>query len=244
MAEKIEKVILLEIFPYRENSNDAIIKVMNNRKIFSLLARGINKAKSKNRANLQLGCLVEIEYFKARMSNRLSKLKRATLLTQLNYKKVELIKFINKIILFLLAFENLNTKFIYREYIRILKSINSLSASQFHFAKTYLVTKLFRPFGIEPNFYSCHVCFKKNNIAYFNFTGGGYECTEHNDNNFISSKLLELIYFSYHSYDNYIKKTDIISDEFIYRNYLIFLDANGILITWDKVSYSSIKKGE
>ncbi len=75
MAEQIEKCFLIDEHDYE--TFDSIIKVLTNKnEVVSILALGTKKILSKNGRNLKYGSLLEVEYFKARSQDSLSKLKK------------------------------------------------------------------------------------------------------------------------------------------------------------------------
>ncbi|MEA4115283.1 DNA repair protein RecO [Mycoplasma sp. 744] len=229
-----QEVILLEINDLSANENDCIIKVMSENGIFNLLAKGINKAHSKNRANLLIGQLINIEYFPSRYFHSLSKLKKATLLTTLDYKRNDLLEFIIKISNFLNAFTFNKTTKIFFEYKNIINHISQLSSTELNFVKTYLLMQGLSDLGIEPIFNGCHICSSREKISNFDFYNGGFECYKHNQNVFLSSKILELIYYCKFNYDKYIKLVSIEIDTFIYQHLLTHYERHGIYLSWDQ----------
>ncbi|WP_406613970.1 recombination protein O N-terminal domain-containing protein [Mycoplasma corogypsi] len=74
MAETIRKCVVLKIAQIEENTS--IVTFFDENGTFSLRALGLSKINSKNRMNLQIGNVVEIEYFKARLIGSLGKLKK------------------------------------------------------------------------------------------------------------------------------------------------------------------------
>nr|WP_307916550.1 hypothetical protein [Mycoplasmopsis bovis] len=80
----------------RKMKMQALVTVLGTNGVFKLFAPGLTKTTSKNRQNLQIGSICEIEYFKARFVNKLNKLKKANLLILPHYEDNLVLKFIAK----------------------------------------------------------------------------------------------------------------------------------------------------
>ncbi|WP_029512793.1 DNA repair protein RecO C-terminal domain-containing protein [Mycoplasmopsis iners] len=242
MAETIKKVILLDIRESSENPNDANIQVMDENHCFWLTAKGINKPNSKNRSNLLIGSLIEIEYFSARLRDKTSKLKKAHLLSDIDYNNSALLKFLQKIIIFLKQFAHYPTKNIFFKYQELLEFINDLNSAQYLFTKTYLVHSLLKPLGLEPNYYQCHVCGRKDQIVFFDYNKGGFECQEHSNGYKLPTHLLANFFNADHNFHDYLTKTTLEIDTFIYTKVLQYLKNNGLFIDWEPMK--GIKKND
>ena len=82
MSESIEKCFLIDIKEY--DIFDHIIIILNNKnEIISLYSKGTRKILSKNFRNFVYGSILEIEYFRARKKESLSKLKKIKLVSKL-----------------------------------------------------------------------------------------------------------------------------------------------------------------
>ncbi len=80
-STKFKKGYLISRYDF--SSFDEIIQfILEDGSKISLFAAGTRKILSKNARNLREGCLIEIEYFEARSENKLSRLKKASIITE------------------------------------------------------------------------------------------------------------------------------------------------------------------
>ncbi|VEU76717.1 DNA repair protein RecO [Mycoplasmopsis columbina] len=240
MAETIEKVIFLNFLDSNTSDNDAIIKVLGEKNSFYLLAQGVNKSESKNRNNLIPGALVEIEYFKARLANSTSKLKKANILSNIDLKNIENLKFLQQIILYLSNFEQRTTK-IYNAYLQVLDAFELLTSVQKIYAKTFLIMQGLEYWGINPNFFACCDCGQREQIVDFRFEHGGYKCIKHAGNYRKSHKLLMLFYYAKNDFYAYLKEATVELDYQIYYELLNHIKNNGIYINWENFDKKKVK---
>lgn len=82
MPEKIIKGIVISTQNYGDF--DQIVKIATSTGIISFIALGTLRPTSKNRTSLNLGTLAEFEIFLARQDGKVSKLKKAHLVKELN----------------------------------------------------------------------------------------------------------------------------------------------------------------
>lgn len=156
---------------------DRVITILTSDSLISFIALGVRKVSSKNRVALQLGNLVEVDLFKARLTNKLSKLKTATLIKQPPLKEadtalvlLDLIKYLQKM-----------RKGSERVFNSILEAYSYLGEESNHWVKTYITFSLLDELGIIPNTHACVECNRKDRIAGFDFHKGGFLCALHVD---------------------------------------------------------------
>lgn len=157
------------------DDNDKIITILTSNSLLTFIAKGVRKVTSKNSYALQLGNLVEVEYFKARLTGKISKLKKATLIKQLPLKEsdtalvwLNLLKTFNKM-----------TEGSEKLFNAVIKTYESFGDKYNHFAKTYIMFNYLSSQGVEPNINSCVECNRKDMITNFDFAAGGFLCHLH-----------------------------------------------------------------
>ncbi|WP_027120342.1 recombination protein O N-terminal domain-containing protein [Mycoplasmopsis lipofaciens] len=229
MAEKIEKVILLDINDYSNDENAGIITVLGKNGVFSLLAMGINKGNSKNKSNLQVGSLIEIEYFKARLNNKLNKLKKAKLLYEIDYSNKFNLVYVAKATKFLKNFTS-NAVNIINTYI---ETFEFLGKGYNDFLLTYLIANSLYYFGLKPNIESCVECNSPGNLCDFEFYIGGYLCALHAKKQ-RWTKELKSVYYLFQNLKTYMQICIPQVNNKIYLELLHYLKDNGIYINWEQ----------
>lgn len=157
-------------------AEDEIISIFSRHEVITLIALGTRKMKSKNRVALQIGNFVEIEYFRARLANKISKLKKASIVIQP-------------------PLNNGNTAEIILELYRYLSNIQSESALLFKALidvyaylggeynqniKTYVLFSYLDVIGHYPQNNMCVECGRNDRINGFEFYKGGFLCALHN----------------------------------------------------------------
>jgi len=80
MEEKELGIVIKQI---NYDDFDQIVTILTDTELITFIALGVRKMTSKNRVALQLGNVIEVELFRARLKNKVSKLKRANLVKQL-----------------------------------------------------------------------------------------------------------------------------------------------------------------
>lgn len=159
--------------------HDQIIHLLTNDQIVVFLANGIRKITSKNRFALQLGNIVDIEIFKARLNNQISKLKKAHLVIQPPITTSDTAKVI------LLIIEEIN-KITLNDHGRINNLFSAiknswkyLGGNYNHHIKTYVIYNLLNYYGLEPQLNKCIECHRTDRINGFMFENGGFSCFFH-----------------------------------------------------------------
>jgi len=198
---------------------DQVITLITPDEIISFIALGVRKITSKNRVALQLGNVIEAEIFRARLNGKLSKLKRAVLIKQVDIKEsdnanvlLEMIKYLSKI-----KKSNMNL------FASIVKSLDALGKDSNHQVKTFLVASLLENFGLKQNFNCCVECGRVDLIDDFRFFKGGFLCKHHA---YKSRPLEELKAFkNLKDLDKY-KDIDPIINKKIFKELTLFIKDN------------------
>lgn len=176
MSEIISKGYLINRSDY--GFFDEIITFINEYgNIFTCIALGVKKIKSKNARNLIFGKQIEFEFFLARNSDKVNKLKRAKLLEN----KFD-IEFTNNVLLFLnsaLFKSKINGENVYKFYESILVMIES-KKYQDELIIIYILINLIRFSGIKMNLNECAIC-KNKKIANFSEKDFGFICVQCNN---------------------------------------------------------------
>lgn len=159
------------------SANDEIVTILTSDDIFTFVALGTRKLKSKNRVALQIGNCIEIDFFKARLTNKLSKLKKAVTLIQPP----------------LLTSNNAETIF---EIYRLISRMKVPSAIVFNalidcysyfgadyndYIKTFIYFAYLDSIGLYPVNNMCVECGRPDRINDFEFYKGGFLCVLHSE---------------------------------------------------------------
>lgn len=166
--------IVLGIYNYKEN--DALIKVINDKQKFLLIAKGFNKINSKNRNNIFIGSYVEFEVFENYgIKEEKMLLKKATLKNFFDFSITE-----NKLVLEHLFWllQNIETPNIcfyneYKDYL-INEQWNLNWWMITYFLKYVLTSK-----GKKVHLTECVICLNNKDLFIFNITEGGIFCWKH-----------------------------------------------------------------
>ncbi len=218
MAESNVTGIVIKIFDY--DDFDQIVTVLTRDEVVPFIAMGVRKLKSKNRVALQLGNLVELELFRARLAGKVSKLKRATLVQQPPIKQgdtalvlLETIKYLTKI--------QAGSPELFNA---ILESYPHLGGDDNHFVKTYIVFRILYTMGMFPIMDKCVECGRNDRIDGFEFHAGGFTCVSHTKKK-RPVEFLKAIHSLDFSMEEY-SKTDPIINKMIFRELTSFITEN------------------
>jgi DNA repair protein RecO (recombination protein O) len=215
------KITALIIDRYDFNEYDVIVKAISENKVFSFLAKGIRKSTSKNAHALKLLDLSELEIFEARLKNKISKLKRADLVTQ----NFDLNNYTNNNYLILIKYlKNLTTtspKF----FSELLKMLPLFKTEEIAYARNYLLNKLLKVMGLAVSHNACVECGLQINICDFNFYSGGLLCNLHKTKD-LPLDLLKAYVNLGNDYDIYSKTTSSRNNKLIYENLISYLNEN------------------
>ena len=191
MIEKNIKALILKKEPQGEFNE--ILTILTSKGKLKIFAPGVRKLDSKNRNNINLLDISELEIIDSQKSNVLFyRLKRASLVQQFPI--------------------NLNTLYIWEDLLNILNKIMLNNPLQFlnSFSKLtklvdsnkdikildYLLFKLLETEGIAPYMQGCVECKAKTNLVDFKFYKGGFLCNLHSEDSLDHELLTSLFYLS------------------------------------------------
>lgn len=158
------------------NADDEVVTILTSDEIVSFIALGTRKLKSKNRIALDYGNIITAEIFRARLKNKLSKLKKAVLLKQPPLKTSDTATVIIQVVKLLGKLENPSEML----FNSIIKAFQHLGDTHNHNVKTYIYFKALDSLGVYPNVSSCVECGRTDRIVDFDYKDGGYKCAWHN----------------------------------------------------------------
>ncbi|WP_158763977.1 DNA repair protein RecO [Mycoplasma sp. NEAQ87857] len=186
--------------------------------VLKLWANGLNKPNSKNKANLQIGAVVEIEYFQSRLKNQSGRLKKAHLIKYLNEINDSNLNLIMQLVKLFINIDCQNHLLnIYKQLIGYFnEKINK-------YLLIYFLAQSLIYLGICPNFDACRTCGSKRNLIDFELENGGFICNLHNHPKWLPSEVLNTIWSSFHDVSKYI----IITDDKL-NNWLFYTYKNAI----------------
>ncbi len=156
-------------------AKDEIISIFSKREVISLIALGTRKMQSKNRVAIQIGNLVEIEYFRARLSNRLSKLKKASLIVQPPLRTFNTAETILEIYKYLSQLKS-ESPTLFRTLIDVYSHFGIDCNSHI---KTFVMFAFLDALGHYPQNGGCIDCGRHDRINGFEFHKGGFTCVDH-----------------------------------------------------------------
>ncbi|WP_129647248.1 DNA repair protein RecO [Mycoplasmopsis maculosa] len=227
MAEKIIEAIVLRIEDYYENDNDSLVTFLTKNGLIKVYSKGINKPISKNRNNLIIGSLVEIEYFEARIKNKISKLKKARIKIMPNFNDISILKLIKKSVIFLSNFYE-KCENVFNAYKTILEKQNDIQSS---YLFTYLLAQSLDYFGIKPITEYCYNCKTPGNLCDFEFYKGGFICGDCS-NKKRWTKELKSFYYLFKDLNTFVNVVTPEINKLIYNELIIYLKDNGIYLNY------------
>lgn len=202
------------------DDDDMIVTVISHDEVLSFIALGVRKLTSKNRVALQLGNIIEVEIFRARLTNKLSKLKKAVLIKQPPLKEgdtalvlLEIIKFLSRI--------DKSSDILFN---RILEGFSYFSDDYNHHVKTFILFGVLDVIGVYPKYERCIECNRHDRINGFDFYKGGYTCVDHTENKkpLEYLKAIKALTLSMNMY----KDTDALINKYIYNDLVDFIKQN------------------
>ena len=212
-----EKEIGIVIKQVDYDDYDQIVTILTQSTIISFIALGVRKMNSKNRIALQLGNIIEVEIFRARLKNKLSKLKRAHLIKQLPIKSSDTALVWLTILKYISQIESSSPKF----FQAILESYKYWGTKLNHYIKTYILFHLLEIKGAQPVNNKCMRCGRYDRINGFEFYQGGFTCVYHSKK-IRSIEYLKGIQNLFISFDSYIKTSAYIN-KIIFNEILAYL---------------------
>ncbi len=220
MSESIEKCFLIDIKDY--DIFDHIITILNNRnELISLYSKGTKKILSKNYRNFIYGSILEIEYFKARKKDSLSKLKKIKLISKLLDNVLQQ-QFPFIVLNWYISKKNLKY-FNFRKYEKIISTLNNYDEET---SLIYILHTIIIDSGNAIEINKCSICSNKK-IKTTSVTWKGYLCNECSikKNEYIHSTEFNKIFIHLHNDDldtikNFNEKKELINflKSYIYHN--------------------------
>ncbi|QZE12291.1 recombination protein O N-terminal domain-containing protein [Mycoplasma sp. Ms02] len=209
MAETTQKALLIRLERYDNNAHLATF--LNENGQFTLYAQGLDKPTSKNRANLQLMSVINLEFFKARLNKKIGKLKKASIEIPVSFSDSQSAKFLKKIQKIALSINNKNSFF--DLYCSLISKMSQGKNTEIFLI---MLANLIENQGIMPQLYFCGVCKSHNQITDFDFVKKTFLCFLHGKER-LDETFLELIYSVFHDYENFYRKSNTRYNQFIYE---------------------------
>lgn len=190
MSETILKGYIISIKDYQLFDN--IISFFGeDNKIYNLLSLGSRKILSKNGRNIKIGALIEFEFFKSRLANSLSKLKKLNIISDVSWEmaEIDIVQFLNK---FLLKGNN-NFKFF--TYQKIMKMI--LENRDMNFISLFSLFEIINSIGLKFALNGCAICgYNKIRTTSIRFQGFLCDqCTRENSEYIYDTNVNKIFYF-------------------------------------------------
>ncbi|WP_235746469.1 recombination protein O N-terminal domain-containing protein [Mycoplasmopsis alligatoris] len=223
----MKKCIPLKIEAIDEKTS--ILSVLTNQGILKLYAFGLNSPLSKNRSNLIPASIVEIEYFQARLNNKMSKLKKSNTLKSFDSTILFNSMFAQKLVYILSLFTGKNNILDIYE-----KLIDFVGFGKNSYILTIICSYLLKLHGSEPNFYKCCVCLSTKKIVDFEFFLGGFLCNLHSDKS-LNNETLEAYYLLRNDHKKYLSNVSLEINKEIYLKLIFHLKDLGLIIYWENL---------
>ncbi|WP_036452669.1 recombination protein O N-terminal domain-containing protein [Mycoplasma buteonis] len=223
MAETITQGIVLQI--YQEDTNLFLVTFLTKKGLLRLAAQGLNKSLSKNKSNLQIGALVEIEFFAARLQDKVGKLKKATIVKQLDVQDKPILEFSFQYVKLLTNIQGVNH--IFDKCVLIYDLIDTVNC---HFILTFLYAQSMIYFGICPNFRSCNICLNERDLINFDLQNGGFICRRHENVPIQKVEYLQSIWYSFNDMGKYMFVTSATLNFYICNMYKALILDNGYYV--------------
>ncbi len=168
--------IILSFVPYKDDDN--IVEVfLENNKVMSVYAPGTRKMESKNRQSLIIGNIVDVEYFKARIDGKMSRLKKfesSDIYIPKDEKTYKTIKKITKLLSeYKFTKRSKNTFENFERFISELKNKNDGSNEYLLIAGNVVSDS-----STNFSFTNCAICGKRKEVKSFSLREGGIICTD------------------------------------------------------------------
>ncbi|BAP39486.1 DNA repair protein RecO C-terminal domain-containing protein [Metamycoplasma canadense] len=191
--------IILDI---KEYNNFSLVKVLMPNGINFLYAKGLYKVESKNKRNLPILGLSNLEIIKSKKINNNNTLKKASLISY--FPNSEMLQEIYDTVLFFLSrLNNVKLEDFFENYQLFLKNVLDKPKHSFCF----FLLNILKVLGLQPIFLHCCECSNKDNIIDFEFYKGGFLCSEHSNNN-KDVILLKTLYWLNKNFEYFLNNTD------------------------------------
>lgn len=170
MAEITSGIVINKLM---HKADDEIITILTSEEILVVYAMGVRKIKSKNRYALDYGNLINVEFFRSRLNNKMSKLKRATMIKQPPVMTSDTSLVILTIMKYLSRIKIHSTK-VFKAYI---DSMQYFGEEYNHQVKTYILFNILDSIGAFPQTQQCVDCGRPDRIEGFDYSLGGFLCS-------------------------------------------------------------------
>lgn len=215
-----EQLIGIVIKKVEFNADDEVITILCEDEIVSFIALGTRKITSKNRVALDLGNIIQAEVFRARLKNKLSKLKKAILIKQPPVMTSDTANVLFEIMKNMQRVSNPSNK-LFRAF---LESYRYFGQDYNHHVKTFITARILDSVGLMPITSSCVECKRKDRINGFEFFLGGYTCAWHTKNE-RHIDFLKAINMLFTDVNMYVKTSPKINKQ-IYNELINFIQEN------------------
>ena len=205
MASTILQGLVINKKDFQEK--DLIVEILTEQEYLTFIALGTRKLSSKNRFSLEIGNIIEVEIFKARLNNKMSKLKKATLVLQVPLEKENIAKIVFDLVK---KINQSNKSFSPLLFKSINESFKYLDTQVYLQVKTYVLFNFLACLGIYPSQNGCLVCKSAKRINGFSFEQGGFSCFYHTKNK-RSLEELKAIYSLFQSFEKYKDTSSLIN---------------------------------
>ncbi|MEA4134588.1 DNA repair protein RecO [Mycoplasma sp. 2704] len=211
MAETIKNAIVLNL--HEISDNEHIVSFFTAFGRLDLVARGLNNVHSKNRSNLIVGSIVEIEYFASRTQNKYGRLKKSSTIKLLDVTNLNNIKLFNSLNF---LFQNIRTRnHLFAEYNRHFDSFNNVLWTK---VSTYFYAHSLLYFGIDLSFNSCKRCGRIKDFISFDFNLG-FICQNHDITQRLDVPVLQAIWYSFNDFYAYVNDVNSEINKLIFIEY-------------------------
>ncbi|MBN3534433.1 DNA repair protein RecO [Mycoplasma procyoni] len=201
--ETIIRGIVIKAYDYGEFDQIVTIVTENFKRHFiTFLAQGVRKPISKNRAAILPFTYGEYEIFVSRYSDKVSKLKKGHIISQVDYTKtMQMINQVSEVSFWISKAEKITQK----TFESFKYMIEKATFENIRKAKTFVLYQLLESLGYKQNFKNCVVCGTTKDLRDFQIFNGGFTCKLHTQN-FPGRNINELKGFFYLGFDveNYI----------------------------------------
>ncbi|MDR3249580.1 MAG: DNA repair protein RecO [Mycoplasmataceae bacterium] len=219
MAEKNIIGYLVNKIPYKV-FDEVITFIDKTGKKYSCLSLGSKKIASKNGRNLFLGSLIEFQIFESRNENKLSRLKKASVINE-NDWKMEIQKDFIMLNLTIIKAKYTSKEF-YRYYKNMLELIKSNKYGE-QINELVILKTFIQLVGIFIELNECIVC-GSSNVKNFSVNNKGVLCPicamkiKDKHNEIILSNLQQLFNGNYLSINNNVKQTIFVLKTLVFKN--------------------------
>ncbi|NQZ66079.1 MAG: DNA repair protein RecO [Mycoplasmatales bacterium] len=215
MTDFVRGIVIKKV---KLNSDDQIITILTKFEIISFIALGTRKLNSKNSRSLDFGNYISAEIFRARLKNKLSKLKKSILIKQPPILTSDTANVILEIIKLIQKIDN-HSKRLFEAF---LESYEYFGDTYNHWVKTYIIFNSLDSLGVYPQIKQCVECGRNDRINGFDFSLGGYTCAWHTKIE-KSIEYLKAINLINESIENYIKIDPELNKK-IYQELIYFIN--------------------